>query len=1017
MSDRKFLFLATVIIGIGHFASLNASAQPLKASPTPAVKPHATGRGYRSFESLVFEQNLGQADSAFPFLLRSAHSAVGFGRQGLSAMVLGYPPDKGRDPAARMPGNAIRLTFAKAAAAQVLGRDALKGWVNIVKGRDRSRWRSHVPAFGALEYRGLYPGIRMFADAKTGRLEYGFVLDAKADVKTIEIAVEGLKTLEIDGHGDLVMLTDGGPIRQTRPRFREEASGVERELKGRFVLTGATRYGFEVEGRSAGATLTIDPEIVFASYFGGSGKEGLLNSDIDERGGGDVIGLGFDIALAPGDANPDVANDVFVAGSTASVDFPATMGSFLGLSDAFAMRFDPTAAPGAQLKYATFIGGSSGSGPITRGSGIAPLGDGRAYVTGVSFATDFPTSMGVVQVDHQSSAGTLVRLKPDGTFDIGTFVGGKRSHVPRSVVFNKRANESGFVYIAGFSAIRSGSGTEEDTLPNAAQPSFGGGLLDGFVAKLDLELTQYRYFTFLGGSGRDAVLDLAVEDGLAFVTGSTTSIDIPSPDGPVVPHAQATTGVNCTADNMGNIDNMPLKCFDAFVAKLNRNGTSLGYLTYLGAMPYTTPFAGAETDMERFGRGIAVTHDSSPRAFVTGGARSTKAGSTSSEIFVARFDSGGAVDWYTPESAQVPDHGEGIAVDPAGLVHVTGTVSVPNLATGIPSGSADPVTESFHGATDAFYARLNGATGHLDSFAYLGGSGEDNGVAIARGSQSACTAIAASTTSSDVRTVPSGERPNGGADLFLWALCDRTGTLPGFTKSVAPNPATLGGPLTYTITVSNGGDAAIPIRVTDVVPDDVIVTGVSSSSTIQCGRNGSSVSCPAGSGTTSASQGTSTITITALTARCAVAPQNTATLEVFDASGQRLSTQSALAIGVIGCPDPQCANGGNCPPGGCGDGIKDPTEACDEGSRNGTPGSTCTSQCKLAEKAACRTTPTLCDTGLVCGKNCSGHSDCWNVPSPVPFLPSFVYCADSGDPLCDADYSCMPANRATLTLP
>jgi hypothetical protein len=100
---------------------------------------------------------------------------------------------------------------------------------------------------------------------------------------------------------------------------------------------------------------------------------------------------------------------------------------------------------------------------------------------------------------------------------------------------------------------------------------------------------ELDYSTFLGDTGSDAGLDIAVREGNAYVTGFTTSIDYPT-----------TSGAYGTSFNGGFTD--------AFVTKLNASGSELVYSTFLG---------GTSSDG---GSGIAV--DGEDRAYVTGATQS-----------------------------------------------------------------------------------------------------------------------------------------------------------------------------------------------------------------------------------------------------------------------------------------------------------------------------------------------------------------------------------------------------------
>jgi hypothetical protein len=119
---------------------------------------------------------------------------------------------------------------------------------------------------------------------------------------------------------------------------------------------------------------------------------------------------------------------------------------------------------------------------------------------------------------------------------------------------------------------------------NAPYPQFAGGVDDAFIAKLNAGGTALVYSTYLGGGGIDSGIGIAVDGaGNTYVTGETHSPDFPTP--------------NALYPTFGGDR-------DAFIVKLNIDGTALAYSTYLG---------GTYRDC---GYGIAV--DGAGNAYVTG---------------------------------------------------------------------------------------------------------------------------------------------------------------------------------------------------------------------------------------------------------------------------------------------------------------------------------------------------------------------------------------------------------------
>ena len=66
-------------------------------------------------------------------------------------------------------------------------------------------------------------------------------------------------------------------------------------------------------------------------------------------------------------------------------------------------------------------------------------------------------------------------------------------------------------------------------MPNALQPTYGGGVIDGLIAKFNSSLTNLNFCTYVGGSGDDACYAIIV-DALnnLYVTGGTTSSNLPN---------------------------------------------------------------------------------------------------------------------------------------------------------------------------------------------------------------------------------------------------------------------------------------------------------------------------------------------------------------------------------------------------------------------------------------------------------------------------------------------------------
>src|SRR5690349_6410239 len=133
---------------------------------------------------------------------------------------------------------------------------------------------------------------------------------------------------------------------------------------------------------------------------------------------------------------------------------------------------------------------------------------------------------------------------------------------------------SGFTSIAGAFQTTFNLGKPCST-PLPSDPATNAKCTDAFVAKFS-PTGELVYATYLGGSGIDAGLAIAVDDGgNAYVAGYTYSSDFP-----VTPNAynQTYTGAPFT----GCCNTPPGPGGDAFIAKVSPAGSALAYSTFLG---------------------------------------------------------------------------------------------------------------------------------------------------------------------------------------------------------------------------------------------------------------------------------------------------------------------------------------------------------------------------------------------------------------------------------------------------
>jgi hypothetical protein len=236
-----------------------------------------------------------------------------------------------------------------------------------------------------------------------------------------------------------------------------------------------------------------------------------------------------------------------------------------GFQDAFVTKLS---ADGSALIFSTYLGGASFASDW--GQAVAVDSAGNSYVTGHTYALDFPTTPGAFQRDGAAGLNAFVtKFTPAGAVAYSTHALGGSGH---DEAWGIAVDATGNAYITGNTDSWDDPSTAIDTgfptTPGAFRRTLVG-QIDAFVAKLNPSGSALVYGTYLGGSsdfgggsGIDRGFGIAVDAaGSAYVTGDTES-----PNFPV----------------MNPIQTFNYWYSDAFVTKLNASGTALEYSTYLG---------------------------------------------------------------------------------------------------------------------------------------------------------------------------------------------------------------------------------------------------------------------------------------------------------------------------------------------------------------------------------------------------------------------------------------------------
>jgi Beta-propeller repeat/Abnormal spindle-like microcephaly-assoc'd, ASPM-SPD-2-Hydin len=407
----------------------------------------------------------------------------------------------------------------------------------------------------------------------------------------------------------------------------------------------------------------------------------------------------------------DSNGKVYVAGTTSSTDFPTTTNALIQSplttnpsGTAFLTKIDPTLSGMASLVYSSYIGGTSGD----FANAVAADANGNAYIGGLTFSSvgapgsgGFTVTPGAVQPTPGNNVGTgfLTRIDTTqsgtGSLIYSTYLGGNAANIANflqvfgDAVTGVAVDTANNAYLTGvtsstnFPSVNGLPGT-----PIAANTQAA-----AFVTRIDTTKTVTAppaYSTYLEGSTLDSAFAIALGlNNVAYVTGSTESLDFPT-----------TTGAFQTTGAASGV---------AFITLVDTTMTGTASVTY------STFFGGTDGDT-----GFGIQADGNGDAYVVGSTASPdfpitpfalpstlpnsigspfvvklspKGNGTADRIYASYF--GGTGDGTDA------DQGFAIAIDSHGNAYITGVTSSSDMPT-----TAGAFQTTLKGTSDAYVAKL-----------------------------------------------------------------------------------------------------------------------------------------------------------------------------------------------------------------------------------------------------------------------------------------------------------------------
>ncbi len=603
---------------------------------------------------IFFIPNSGQTDPSIRYIVQTREMSAGFA---VDSAVF------------QIRGTQLRVRFAGASSGAVLeGLDAMAARANFLIGEDPATWRTGVPTYRGIVYRGLYPGIDMTYTGRDPKIESEFLIAPGANPDQIRLEYPDADRVFVDAQGDLVVRADASELHEQAPTAYQESQGVRHPVKASYRIVGGNRVSFALADYDVTRPLVIDPVISYSTYLGGTAQSAVT-------------------ALAV-----DPAGNLYAAGWTEAIDFPvsnAIQAVNRGGVDAFLFKLNPA---GNALLYATYIGGRGDD----RAAGVAVDASGQIYLAGSTASTDFPLVASIRQALGGSRDAFAVKLNAIGNLLVySTYLGGSRYDAATAIAVDTGGN----AYIAG--------DTQSTDFPrlNPVQSVFGGAT-DAFVTKLN-PAGAISFSSYLGGANVEHTGGVAVDaSGNMYVAGGTLSVNFP-----LAAPLQAVNGGSQ----------------DVFVTKISTSPPLLVYSTYLGGTggQVGSPEQANAIAVDSAGSAYIAGVTNSANFPVTAGAFQTSFNGVQ-DAFATKLNAAGSAKLYsTYLGSSSFDWASGIAIDSGGNAYVAGYTS----SAGFPAVSG--VQSGFNGFYDAFVSKLNPLGNGLTFSTLYGGTGAEQANAIA----------------------------------------------------------------------------------------------------------------------------------------------------------------------------------------------------------------------------------------------------------------------------------------------
>lgn len=589
MGDKRIVTIALIIMLFGVLLPINGESNHSRETGMTLIEQNEIDIN-ESIKTGYFIENKGQWDDDVLFVTQTDFGKVGLGSQKLMFNI----HEVSNVHSGENQLHVVEFEFMDSELQSLAGMNELVLKNNYFFGNDPSKWITGARTFQSVVYNNIWDGIDLKYYFNEEGLKYDFILEPFADPEDIQIKTSHPDTMNVFKNKLEISVTDQIVVGD-RDLYTYYKNSNEK-IDSQFIRTTHDTFSFSLPEYDNSKPVIIDP-LLFSTYVGGFDDDYPYCIEYDTEGniyvGGDtrsgdfyttpdahqdflkgftdayIFKLNNDgsqllysslIGGTSWETVTDIAidenGDVYLGGETSSNTFPTTTGAYDedvgGFRDAFVMKFDSNFS---DLKVSTVIGGDESEYECE-----IELSERNVYMITQTYSDDYPISDGAYDTvfgggQFEYDLGITVLNKNLTEMIYSTYYGGGEDEEVHDMILDDYEN----VYFLGHS-----NSDDLDTTPGAYKETLNAGTAyDGYIAKLNSNLSKLEFSTFFGGTSTEYLMSINLDQSnFIYVFGQTYSTDFPLVGDP--------------------IDDTILGGSDCIIAKFNQNCSTLLSSTYFG---------------------------------------------------------------------------------------------------------------------------------------------------------------------------------------------------------------------------------------------------------------------------------------------------------------------------------------------------------------------------------------------------------------------------------------------------